>query len=139
LTPVEDAMAQMGMSQLTFVITAKDLATKILSLMWKAHNEDLSQGIHPFCIGETNPDTVASLQDLTRRYNLITKGNATPSLADSQQSLVGISKITLSLSLIQLDCQNKFFVIFCRVFLGAAHKVTLGWASRHTWKSPASA
>ena len=80
---VEDAMAQMGMSQLTFVVTA-NLATKILSLMWKAHDEDLSQGIHPFCVGETNPDTVASLQELTRRYDLITEGNAAPSLADAQ-------------------------------------------------------
>jgi hypothetical protein len=37
---IEEAMAQMGMSQLTFVVTA-DLATKISSLMWKAHDEDL--------------------------------------------------------------------------------------------------
>jgi hypothetical protein len=82
----------MGMSQLTFVVTA-DLATKVSSLMWKAHNEDLNQGIHPFCVGKTNPNTVASLQELTRCYNLITKGNAAPSLADAQ-SLAGIYKIT---------------------------------------------
>ena len=122
---VEEAMAQMGLSQLTFVVTA-DLATKISSLMWKAHDEDLSQGIHPFCVGETNPDAVADLQELTRRYDLISEGNAAPSLSDAQ-SLVGISKVTLPLSLIQLDCQNKLFVIFCRVFLGAAHPVTIAW------------
>jgi hypothetical protein len=85
---VEEAMAQMGMSQLIFVVTA-DLATKISSLMWKAHNEELSQGIHPFCAGETNPNAVASLQELTRRYDLITEGNAAPSLSDAH-SLVGI-------------------------------------------------
>jgi hypothetical protein len=44
---IDDMMNQMGLSQLHFVVTA-DLATKISSLMWKAHPEDLSLGIHPF-------------------------------------------------------------------------------------------
>jgi hypothetical protein len=45
---VNDMMNQLGMLQLHFVITA-DLATKLSSLMWKAHPEDLLQGIHPLC------------------------------------------------------------------------------------------
>jgi hypothetical protein len=36
--------------------------------MWKAHPEDLSLGIHPFCIGETSPDAIAQLQDLAQNF-----------------------------------------------------------------------
>jgi hypothetical protein len=98
---VEEGMAQKGMSQLTFVVTA-NLAKKIWSLMWKAHDEDLSQGIHSFCVRKTNPDAVASLQDLTPCYDLIIKGKAAPSFSEAQ-ALVGISKVAFPLSLIQLD------------------------------------
>jgi hypothetical protein len=61
---IDDMMNQMGPVQLHFVITA-DLAIKLSSLMWKAHPEDLSLGIHPFCIGETSPDAIAQLHKPT--------------------------------------------------------------------------
>jgi hypothetical protein len=61
---IDDMMNQMGPVQLYFVITAV-LAIKLSSLMWKAHPEDLSLGIHPFCIGETSPDTIAQLHKPT--------------------------------------------------------------------------
>jgi hypothetical protein len=69
--------------------------------------------LSPVWIRETNPDAVASLQELTWRNGLITDGIAAPSLANAQ-SLVRISKVPpLPLSIIQLDCKNKLFVIFC--------------------------
>jgi hypothetical protein len=65
-----DMMHQMGLADLQFVITA-DLAAKVSSLSWKAHPEDLSQGIHPFSVGEVNPDAIVALQGLARTYNFI--------------------------------------------------------------------
>jgi hypothetical protein len=81
---------QMGLAQLHFVVTA-DLATKLSTLMWKAHPEDLSLGIHPFCVGETSPDAIAQLQELARKYDLISSDGASPSLTyQYAQELVGI-------------------------------------------------
>jgi hypothetical protein len=54
---MDEMMHQMGLSDLYFVITA-ELASKVSSLSWKAHPEDLSQGIHPFTVGEVNPDAI---------------------------------------------------------------------------------
>jgi hypothetical protein len=87
---VDDMMNQLGMSQLHFVIMA-DLATKLSSLMWEAHPEDLLQGIHPFCVGETSPDVIAELQELAGKYDLISTDGASPSLSDAQE-LVGTTK-----------------------------------------------
>jgi hypothetical protein len=63
---VDDMMSQMGLADLQFVITA-ELAMKLSTLMWKAHPEDLSQGLHPFSVGETSPDAIIALQDLARK------------------------------------------------------------------------
>jgi hypothetical protein len=51
---IDDMMNQMGLGQLHFIVTA-DLATKLSSLMWKAHPEDLSLGIHPFLYWRDHP------------------------------------------------------------------------------------
>jgi hypothetical protein len=90
---IDDMMSQMGLSQLHFVVTA-DLANKLSSLMWKAHPEDLSQGIHPFCMGETSPDAIAVLQELARKYDLISSDGASPSLTDARE-LVGVGKAAI--------------------------------------------
>jgi hypothetical protein len=122
---IDDAMSQMGLSQLHFVVTA-DLANKLSSLMWKAHPEDLGQGIHPFCVGETSPDVIAALQELARKYDLITSDGASPSLTDARE-LVGGGKAAIPRNLITLDAQNQLFLVLLRVFLGAGHAVTTAW------------
>jgi hypothetical protein len=81
---IDEMVHQMGLSDLQFVITA-ELSSNVSSLSWKAHPEDLSQGIHPFTVGEVNPDVIGTLQGLTRTYNLITSDGAAPSLADAQE------------------------------------------------------
>jgi hypothetical protein len=106
---IDDAMSQMGLSQLHFVVTA-DLANKLSSLMWKAHPEDLGQGIHPFCVGETSPDVIAALQELARKYDLITSDGASPSLTDAHK-LVGGGKAAIPQNLITLDAQNQLFLV----------------------------
>lgn len=126
---IDDMMNQMGLGQLHFVVTA-DLATKLSSLMWKAHPEDLSLGIHPFCIGETSPDAIAQLQELARKYDLISSDGASPSLTDAQE-LVGVGKASIPRNLISLDAQNQLFLVLLRVFLGTEHAVTRAWET-HT-------
>jgi hypothetical protein len=126
---VDDMMSQMGLSQLHFVVTA-DLANKLSSLMWKAHPEDLSQGIHPFCVGETSPDAIAALQELARKYDLISSDGAAPSLMDARE-LVGVGKAAVPRNLISLDAQNTLFLVLLRVFIGTGHVVTTAW-ERHT-------
>jgi hypothetical protein len=81
---IDDMMNQMGLAQLHFVENA-DLATKLSTHMWKAHLEDLSLGIHPFCVGEMSPDAIAQLQELARKYGLISSDGASPSLSDAQE------------------------------------------------------
>jgi hypothetical protein len=122
---VDDMMSQMGLSQLHFVVTA-DLANKLSSLMWKSHPEDLSQGIHPFCVGETSPDAIAALQELARKYDLISSDGAAPSLLDARE-LVGGGKASIPRNLISLDAQNQLFLVLLRVFLGTTHLVTQAW------------
>jgi hypothetical protein len=105
---IDDMMNQMGLSQLHSVVTA-NLATKISSLMWKAHPKALSPGIHPFCIGETNPDAIAQLQELAQKLDLILSDGASPSLMDAQ-GLVGVGKASIPRNLILLDtCCDTFF------------------------------
>jgi hypothetical protein len=126
---IDDMMSQMGLSQLHFVVTA-DLANKLSSLMWQAHPEDLGQGIHPFCVGETSPDAIAVLQELARKYDLISSDGAAPSLMDARE-LVGVGKAAIPRNLIALDAQNQLFLVLLRVFIGTAHTVTLAW-EQHT-------
>jgi hypothetical protein len=94
--------------------------------MWKAHPEDLGQGIHPFCVSETSPDAIAELQELARKYNLITSDGASPSLTDARE-LVGGNKAAIPRNLITFYAQNQLFLVLLRVFLGAAHLVTAAW------------
>jgi hypothetical protein len=129
---VDDMMNQLGMSQLHFVITA-DLATKLSSLMWKAHPEDLLQGIHPFCVGEISPDVITELQELARKYDLISTNGASPSLSDAQE-LVGTTKAYITKNLISLDAQNQLFLVLLSVFLGPAHAMTIAWTG-HTMET----
>ena len=126
---IDDMMSQMGLSQLHFVVTA-DLANKLSSLMWKAHPEDLSQGVHPFCVGETSPDAIAVLQELARKYDLISSDGASPSLMDARE-LVGVGKAAVPRNLIALDAQNQLFLVLLQVFIGTTHNVTAAW-ERHT-------
>jgi hypothetical protein len=126
---IDNMMSQMGLSQLHFVVTA-DLANKLSSLMWKAHPEDLSQGVHPFCVGETSPDAIAVLQELARKYDLISSDGASPSLMDARE-LVGVGKAAVPRNLIALDAQNQLFLVLLQVFIGTTHNVTAAW-ERHT-------
>jgi hypothetical protein len=122
---IDDTLNSLGMTGLQLVVTA-DLATKLTSLMWLAHPEDLAQGIHPFCVGETNPTAIAKLQALARTYDLISNDGASPNLADAQ-SLVGNTKASIPISLISLDAQNQLFLVLLKVFLGPGHVVTVAW------------
>jgi hypothetical protein len=126
---INDMMSQMGLSQLHFMVTA-DLANKLSSLMWKVHPEDLSQGIHPFCVGETSPDAIAALQELTQKDDLISSDGAAPSLMDARE-LVGVGKAAIPHNLISLDTQNQLFLVLLHIFLGTAHVVTTAW-EQHT-------
>jgi hypothetical protein len=109
-----DMMNQMGPGQLHFVVMA-DLVMPILSLMWKGHSAGLSLGIHPFCIGETSPDAIAQLQELGRKYDLISSDGASPSLTDAHD-LVGVGKASIPRNLISLDAQNQLFLVLNRLF-----------------------
>jgi hypothetical protein len=122
---IDEMMHQMGLSDLQFVITA-ELATKVTSLSWKAHPEDLAQGIHPFTVGEVNPEALATLQGLARTYDLITSEGAAPNLADAQE-LVGAGRVSIARNLIALDSANHLFLAFLNVFLGPAHQCTVAW------------
>jgi hypothetical protein len=122
---IDDMMNQMGLAQLHFVVPA-DLATKLSTLMWKAHPKDLSLGIHPFCVGETSPDAIAQLQELARKYDLISSDGASPSLTDAQE-LVSIGKASISSNLIVLEAPNQLFLVLLRVFLGTEHAITVAW------------
>jgi hypothetical protein len=122
---VDDMMSQMGLSRLHLVVTA-NLANKISSLMWKAHLKDLSQGVHPFCVGETSPDAIVALQELARKYDLISSDGAAPSLLDAGE-LVGGGKAAIPHNLIALDAQNQLFLVFLCVFLDTTHLMTQAW------------
>jgi hypothetical protein len=78
------------MSQLHFVMTANH-TNKFSSLMWKVHPNDLSQGIHPFCVGF---NAITALQELASKYNLISLDGATPSLLNARE-LVGGGKVAI--------------------------------------------
>jgi hypothetical protein len=121
----DDMMHQMGLADLQFVITT-DLVAKVSSFSWKALPEDLSQGIHPFSVGEVNPDAIVALQGLARTYDFISSYGAAPSLSDAQ-SLVRGGKVTIAKSLIALDLSNYLFLAFLNVFLGTNHQGTLAW------------
>jgi hypothetical protein len=122
---IDDMMNQMGLHDLQFVI-AGELAVKITSLMWQAHPEDPSQGVHPFSIGKTSPDAIMVLEEHTRIFDLISRGGAAPNLEDAH-SLAGPGKAVLPNSLIALNAQNHIFRCFLNVFLGTAHTTTLAW------------
>lgn len=100
-----------------------NLVNKLSSLMWKAHPEDLSQGIHPFCVGKTSPDAIVALQELARKYDIISSNGAVPSLLDAQELVRG-GKAVIPSNLILLDAQNQLFLVLLRVFLGPNHLVT---------------
>ena len=127
---VDDMMSQMGLSDLQFVVTA-ELAMKISTLMWKAHPEDLSQGLHPFSVGETSPDAIIALQDLARKYDLISSDGASPNLHDAQE-LIGVGKASIAKNLISLDAQNHLFLVLLNVFLGTVHSNTIAWEQHAT-------
>jgi hypothetical protein len=122
---IDDMMSQMGLGDLQFVVTA-ELAMKLSTLMWKAHPEDLSQGLHPFSVGETSPDAIIALQDLARKYDLISSDGASPSLNDAQE-LIGVGKASIARNLISLDAQNHLFLVLLNVFLGTTHSNTIAW------------
>jgi hypothetical protein len=122
---IDDMLNSLGMTGLQLMVTA-DLATKLTSLMWLAHPKDLAQGIHPFCVGETNLTAITKLQALARTYDFISNNGASPNLADAQ-SLVGNTKASIPISLISLDAQNQLFLVLLKVFLGSAHVVTVTW------------
>jgi hypothetical protein len=92
----------------------------------EAHPEDLSLGTHPFCVGETSPDAIAQLQELARKYDLISSDGASPSRTDAQE-LVGIGTASIPSNLIALDAQNQLFLVLLRVFLGTDHAITVAW------------
>jgi hypothetical protein len=82
-------MSQMGLSQLHFVVIA-DLTNKLLSLMCEDHLEDLSQGIHPFCVD-----------------------GAAPSLLDARE-LVGVGKAAIPRNSIYLiGCTHRISSFWC--------------------------
>ena len=132
---MDEMLNRMGLLDLHCVITA-DLATKISDLMWINHTEDLGVGIHPFTLGEMNPETIVTLQEVARNYDLIALGSVAPNLADTQSLLVGaLGKVSVPSSLIALDSQNHIFLAFLNVFLGQLHPVTVAWGQHaHTTK-----
>jgi hypothetical protein len=97
--------------------------------MWKAHPEDLSQGLHPFCVGKTSPDEILALQELARKYNLIVLDGASPSLwmraSWTRQSLHSAQSHRVG------RANQLFHNMLLRVFLGNIHLVTQGWEA-HT-------
>jgi hypothetical protein len=127
---IDDMMNQMGLHDLQFVITG-ELAAKITSLMWKAHPNNLSQGVPPFSIGETSRDAIMALQEHARIFDLISGGGAAPNLEDTQ-SLAGLVRAPPPNSLIALHAQNHLFLCFLNVFLGTVHTTTLAWNVRTT-------
>jgi hypothetical protein len=130
-----EMLNRMGLSDLQCIITA-DLATKISGMMWINHLEDLGVGIHPFVVGEMNPDTIVAMQELPRNYDLIALGAVAPNLADCRSLLVGaMGKVSKPSSLIALDSQNHIFLAFLNVFLGQGHPVSMAWGQHtHTTK-----
>ena len=132
---MDEMLNRMGLSDLQCVITA-DLATKVSDLMWINNTEDLGVGIHPFALGEMNPETIVTLQEVARNYDLIALGSVAPNLADTQSLLVGsLGKVSIPNSLIALDSQNHVFLAFLNVFLGQLHPVTMAWGQHaHTTK-----
>ena len=132
---MDEMMGRMGLQDLTCVMTA-DLATKISDNMWTNHSEDLSVGIHPFSLGEMNPDTIVRLQEVARSYDMIALGSVAPNLMDCQSLLVGaMGKFCIPSSLIALDAQNHIFLAFLNVFFGQTHAVTMAWGQHtHTTK-----
>jgi hypothetical protein len=128
---MDEMLNHMGLSDLQCVVTA-NLATKISDLMWTNHSEDLGVGIHPFAVGEMNPDTIVTLQEVARNYNMVALGSVAPNLADCRSLLVGaMGKVSIPSSLIALDSQNHIFLAFLNVFLGQNHPVSLAWG-QHT-------
>ena len=132
---MDEMLNRMGLSDLQCVITA-DLATKVSDLMWINHSEDLSVGIHPFSVGELNPDTIVTLQEVARNYDMLALGSVAPNLADCRSLLVGaMGKVSIPSSLIALDSQNHIFLAFLNVFLGQNHPVSVAWGQHtHTTK-----
>jgi hypothetical protein len=106
-------MSQMGLSQLHFVVTV-NLANKLSLLIWKAHPKDLSQGIHPFCVGEKSPNAIAVLPELAWKYDPVSSNGATPSIMDARE-LVGVGKAAVPRNLIMLDAHNQLFLMLLRV------------------------
>lgn len=127
---MDGMLNRMGLSDFPCVITA-DLATKVSDFMWGNHSEDLGVGIHPFSVGEMNPDTVITLQEAARNYDLINMGAVAPNLADCRSLVGGVGKVSIPTSLVALDCQNHIFMALLNVFLGQSHPVALAWA-QHT-------
>jgi hypothetical protein len=122
---------RMGLSDFPCIITA-NLATKVSGFMWVNHSDNLGVGIHPFSVGEMNPDTVISfLQESAQNYNLVNMGAVAPNLADCRALVGGAGKVSIPTSLVALDCQNHIFMALLNVFLGQTHPVTLAW-SAHT-------
>jgi hypothetical protein len=80
-------------------------------------------------VGETSPNAIALLQELSRRYDLVsaeaTCGDS-PSLTDSQE-LVGFGKASIPCNLIALDAQNQLFQVLLHIFLGIGKVVTISW------------
>jgi hypothetical protein len=127
---MDGMLNRMGLSDFTCVITA-DLATKVSDFMWVNHSDDLGVGIHPFSVGEMNPDTVIALQESARNYDLVNMGSVAPNLADCRALVGGAGKVSIPTSLVALDCQNHIFMALLNVFLGQNHPVALAWA-QHT-------
>jgi predicted RecA/RadA family phage recombinase len=127
---MDEMLDRMGLSDFPCVISA-DLATKVSDFMWVNHPEDLGVGIHPFSVGEMNPDTVIALQESARNYDLITMGSVAPNLDDCRTLVGSGDKVSIPTSLVALDCQNHIFLAFLNVFLGQGHPVSIAWAE-HT-------
>jgi hypothetical protein len=128
---MDGMLNRMGLSNFPCVITA-DLVAKVSDFMWVNHSDDLGVGIHPFLVGEMNPNTIISLQESSQNYDLVNMGAIAPTLADCQVLVGGAGKVSIPTSLVALDCQNHIFMALLNVFLGQTHPVTLAWLAHTT-------
>jgi hypothetical protein len=115
---VDAEKSRLGYHRLSFIVTPS-LLNMIISVRWiMDHHDNITSGFQPYLFGDTTPEESRSMSSL---YQLVTSGQAAPSLEDAA-ALVTPSKPILPSHLFQSREMLQRMQIMFHITLGVNHQ-----------------
>ena len=115
---VDAERSRLGYHRLSFIVTPS-LLNMIVSVRWiMDHHDNITSGFQPYLFGDTTPEESRSMSNL---YQLVTSGQAAPSLQDAA-TLVTPSKPILPSHLFQAREMLQRMQIMFHITLGINHQ-----------------